>query len=115
MGRTSQTAVAGSELANIVTNHTFIVMNDWKISEAKARLSEVVSCCVDEPQVLYNRKKPVAALIDMTEYEEFLAYKKAQQKPTMAELLAELREINKVEEDFGELPPRTTRPGPDFD
>jgi prevent-host-death family protein len=90
-------------------------MKEWKISEAKARLSEVVSSCAEEPQVLYNRKKPVAALIGMAEYEAFLAYKKAQQKPTMAELLDELREINKVEEDFGELPPRINRPGPDFD
>ncbi|MDP4878668.1 MAG: type II toxin-antitoxin system Phd/YefM family antitoxin, partial [Opitutales bacterium] len=94
---------------------TNIVMSEWKISEAKARLSEVVSSCVDEPQVLYNRKKAVAALIDMDEYEEFLAYKQAQKKPTMEELLDELREINKVEEDFGELPPRTNRPDPDFD
>ncbi len=90
-------------------------MKEWKISEAKARLSEVVSSCAEEPQVLYNRKKPVAALIGMAEYEAFLAYKKAQHKPTMAELLDELREINKVEEDFGELPPRINRPGPDFD
>jgi len=64
--------------------------------------------------LLTKRFRPYIC-IDMTEYEEFLAYKKAQQKPTMAELLAELREINQVEEDFGELPPRTTRPGPDFD
>lgn len=50
-----------------------------------------------EPQVLYNRKKPVAALIDMEEYEAFLEYKKARQKPTMAELLAELDEIRNRE------------------
>lgn len=90
-------------------------MNEWKISEAKARLSEVVSNCVEEPQVLYNRQKPVAALIDIEEYEAFLAYKQAQQKPTMAEMLDELREINKIEDDFGELPPRVDRPLPDFD
>lgn len=90
-------------------------MNEWKISEAKARLSEVVSNCVEEPQVLYNRQKPVAALIDIEEYEAFLAYKEAQKKPTIAEMLDELREINKVEEDFGELPPRVDRPLPDFD
>ncbi|MFU8848924.1 MAG: hypothetical protein ACNA77_09455 [Opitutales bacterium] len=39
-------------------------MKDWKVSEAKARLSEVVGRCAEEPQVLCNRKKPVAALID---------------------------------------------------
>lgn len=90
-------------------------MKEWKISEAKARLSEVVSHCVEEPQVLYNRKKPVAALIDMEEYEQFLEYKKLHQKPTMAEMLEELREINKVEADFGPPPDRMNRTIPDFD
>lgn len=89
-------------------------MKQWKISEAKARLSEVVGHCVEEPQVLYNRKKPVAALVDMEEYEAFLEYKKAQQKPTMAELLDELQEINQVEPEMDELPSRTDRPIPDF-
>ena len=90
-------------------------MKKWKISEAKARLSEVVSHCVDEPQVLYNRKKPVAALIDMEEYVQFLEYKKSTKKKTMAELLDELREINKHEPEMDELPPRNDRPMPDFD
>lgn len=89
-------------------------MKGWKISEAKARFSEVVGHCVGEPQVLYNRKKPVAALIDMEEYEAFLEYKKAKQKPTMAELLDELQEINQVEPEMDELPPRTDRSIPDF-
>lgn len=90
-------------------------MKEWKISEAKARLSEVVSACVDEPQVLYNRKKPVAALIDMDEYEAFLEYKQSKQKPTMRELLDELREINQTEPEMEALPPRTSRPVPHFE
>jgi prevent-host-death family protein len=90
-------------------------MKEWKISEAKARLSEVVSHCVEEPQVLYNRKKPVAALIDMEEYEQFLEYKQSMKKKTMAELFEELRKINEVEPEMDELPPRTSRPVPYFE
>ncbi|HAY99182.1 MAG TPA: hypothetical protein DCY38_00105 [Opitutae bacterium] len=90
-------------------------MKEWKISEAKARLSEVVSHCVEEPQVLYNRKKPVAALIDMEEYEQFLEYKQSKKKKTMAELFEELRKINEVEPEMDELPPRTSRPVPYFE
>lgn len=90
-------------------------MNEWKISEAKARLSEVVSHCAEEPQVLYNRKKPVAALIDMEEYEAFLEFKKSKKKKTMRELLDELQVINQVEPEMDELPPRTSRPVPYFD
>lgn len=90
-------------------------MKEWKISEAKARLSEVVSHCVEEPQLLYNRKKPVAALIDIEEYEAFLEYKKSLKRPTMEELFAELDEIKKIEPGDFELPPRVDRPLPDFD
>jgi prevent-host-death family protein len=90
-------------------------MNEWKISEAKARLSEVVSNCVEEPQVLYNRQKPVAALIDIEEYEAFLAYKQSTKKKTIAEMLDELDEIKKLEPGDFELPPRTSRPIPYLD
>lgn len=65
--------------------------------------------------MLYNRKRPVAALVDMKEYEAFLAYKAEQRKPTMRELLAELETINEAEEGLGELPPRRSRPVPEFD
>jgi prevent-host-death family protein len=90
-------------------------MKGWKISEAKARLSEVVSHSVEEPQVLYNRKKPVAALIDMEEYERFLEYKKSKKKKSIAEWLDELDEIKKQEPGDFELPSRTSRPIPYLD
>ena len=90
-------------------------MKEWKISEAKARLSEVVSHCVEEPQVLYNRKKPVAALIDMEEYEAFLEYRQSKKKKTIAEWLDELDEIKKEEPGDFELAPRTNRPIPYLD
>ena len=75
-------------------------MKEWKISEAKARLSELVAHCVEEPQVLYNRKRPVAALIDMEEYKEFQAFKRSKGAPTMKALLDELEAINNEEADL---------------
>ena len=89
-------------------------MTKWQISEAKARLSEVVAFCVQEPQVLYNRKRPVAALIDMDEYEAYKAFKQTQGKPTMAELLGELKIINEEEADI-EAPVRRNRDVPALD
>jgi prevent-host-death family protein len=77
-----------------------MVMNRWKISEAKARLSEVVAHCVEEPQVLYNRKRPVAVLVDMEEYKAFEAFKRSQVAPGMSELLDELEAINEEEADL---------------
>jgi prevent-host-death family protein len=90
-------------------------MNKWKIAEAKAKLSKMVASAVEEPQLLYNRKKPVAAVISMQEYEEFIAYKKAEKKPTMVEMLKKLDAIKKLEPGDFELPARTNRPTPDFD
>ncbi len=85
-----------------------MTMNGWKISDAKARLSEAIASTVEEPQVLYNRKEPVAALISYREFEEYVALKKAQQVPSMADMLAELNEINELEDDI-QLPERIDR------
>jgi|AACY02.2.fsa_nt_gi prevent-host-death family protein len=90
-------------------------MKEWRISEAKARLSEVLGYCVNEPQVIYNRKRPVAALIDMEEYEAFLEYKRSKRKKTIAEWFDELDEIKKSEPGDFELPTRTSRSVPNFD
>jgi prevent-host-death family protein len=77
-----------------------LTVKGWKISEAKARLSEVVAHCVEEPQVLYNRKRPVAVLVDMEEYEAFESYKRSLRSPGMGELLDELEAINAEEADL---------------
>ncbi|HAV13039.1 MAG TPA: hypothetical protein DCX06_06050 [Opitutae bacterium] len=61
-----------------------MTIKEWKIAEAKAKLSEMVASSVEEPQLLYNRKKPVAAVISIEEYEEFMAFKQTQKKKTMA-------------------------------
>ncbi len=74
-----------------------------------------MASCAEEPQILYNRKKPVAALIDIKEYEAFLEYKKSTKKKSLAEMLDELEEINQREPEMDELPPRTSRPVPYFD
>jgi prevent-host-death family protein len=88
-------------------------MKSWKLSEAKARLSEVVGSCVEEPQVLYNRRKPVAALISMDEFREFEAYRKSRLRPSMAECIDEIAAINKHEPDL-DPPARHDREVPDL-
>lgn len=84
-------------------------MREWKISEAKARFSEVVGACEEAPQVLYNRGKPVAALVAMADYEALLKFKQKIRQPEMTELLDELESINCEEGDFGEPPLRSNR------
>ncbi|MBI5329639.1 MAG: type II toxin-antitoxin system Phd/YefM family antitoxin [Betaproteobacteria bacterium] len=86
---------------------------DWNIAEAKQRFSEVVKFAVQEPQMIYNRSQPVAALIAAEEFAHYQAWKAEQTRPrSMAEEFAELRKllIDAGCEDGLELPPRTTRP-----
>ncbi|MBV9989903.1 MAG: type II toxin-antitoxin system Phd/YefM family antitoxin [Alphaproteobacteria bacterium] len=43
-------------------------MNTWSVSEAKARLSEVLRLCQKEPQTITRRGVPVAMLVSVAEY-----------------------------------------------
>lgn len=87
-----------------------MTQSTWKISEAKARLSELVHACEEEPQVLYNRGKPVAAVIGIGRFEAFQRMQAKAEQPSMAALLAELETLNTEEADFGEAPRRSNRP-----
>lgn len=41
---------------------------DWNIAGAKSQLSELIGSAMNEPQVIYNRKKPSVVVL---KYEEF--------------------------------------------
>lgn len=88
-------------------------MSDWKISEAKARFSEMLEHCAAEPQVIFKRKKPVAVVMDVKDHEKLEAEKTgSRNKLTMSELMKMVQESG--EEDL-KLPPRTDRPMPEFE
>jgi antitoxin (DNA-binding transcriptional repressor) of toxin-antitoxin stability system len=85
---------------------------DWNIAEAKQRFSEVVKQAHNEPQWIYNRKTPVAALIAAEEMAEYQAWKASQKAPkTLGEEFAELRQLlaEAGYEDGLVIPPRSTR------
>ena len=87
---------------------------NWNVAQAKQRLSEVIREAAHEPQVIYNRNQPVAAVIAAEELAEYQAWKAANDTPprkTLAEEFAELRLILQEEGRDGlDIPPRTTRP-----
>lgn len=86
---------------------------NWNVAQAKQHLSEVIRAAANEPQVIYNRNQPVAAVIAAEELAEYRTWKASQAKPqTLAESFAELRQllIDEGYEDGLEIPPRTTRP-----
>ncbi len=85
----------------------------WNIAQAKQRFSEVVKQAAEEPQLIYNRNQPVAAVIGAKEFAKFQEWRKSQMKPrTLADDFAELRKLLKDEgfENGLELPPRVDRP-----
>lgn len=59
-----------------------------------------------EPQLISKRDTPVAALIPITDFRRYTELEAAQVRPTMAELLREVREID---EDDPIIPERRDR------
>lgn len=90
-----------------------MVMKKWKISEAKARLSEVVAASRREPQILVSRNKPVGALVGMEDFQRFQESVRETDAPSVSSLLDEIREISREEEDL-EVPKRANRPVPNL-
>ena len=43
----------------------------WKVSEAKQNFSEVVKSAAVEPQLIFNRERLVAAVVDAETLKEF--------------------------------------------
>ena len=85
-------------------------MKKWKISEAKARFSVVVEEGQKEPQAILNRDRPVAVLMGYAEYEELSRLREEARRPTVSELLDELREIDGEGDPV--IPPRKNRKQP---
>lgn len=87
---------------------------NWNIAQAKQHFSEVVKQAAKEPQIIYNRNTPVAALIGAEELAEYRAWKEASVPPkkTLLEHFSELRQIliDAGYEDGIDTGPRTTRP-----
>lgn len=86
---------------------------NWNIAQAKQRFSEVVKQAIQEPQLIYNRNQPVAAVVNADDFAAFEAWRSIQARPrTLADEMAELQQLMQ-EEGFAdglELPPRTDRP-----
>ncbi|MDD5296076.1 MAG: hypothetical protein PHU46_04110 [Rhodocyclaceae bacterium] len=80
----------------------------WNIAQAKQQLSEVLRLSAEEPQMIYNRDRCVASVIDAATFKAFEEWRKEASKKTLGEEFAELRQI--ASEESYELP---TRPRPE--
>jgi prevent-host-death family protein len=50
----------------------------WNIALAKQQFSELVRLSAEEPQTIYNRDRPVAMLVNASEFEQFQRWRTKQ-------------------------------------
>lgn len=87
--------------------------NRWNVTEAKAKLSEVLIRASREPQVIENRGRAVAVILSIQDYHDL---KSRQTRAAPQERVAEfLRFTEHLREDGGaeiKLPKRAQKPSP---
>ncbi|MBI2565790.1 MAG: type II toxin-antitoxin system Phd/YefM family antitoxin [Candidatus Schekmanbacteria bacterium] len=85
----------------------------WSVSEAKARFSEVLDRARVQPQIIENRGKEMAIILDMSAYRRLQAHEAvAAQNTRIAEFLRTCKEIQEEGGAELELPPREVRSSP---
>ena len=67
---------------------------NWNIAQAKQHFSDVVKQAATEPQIIYNRNTPVAAMITAEDLAEYCAWKESRSsKPSLIEAFAHMRAL----------------------
>ena len=69
----------------------------WSVAEAKSRFSEVIRSASREPQLIMNRGRLVAAVVDSSAFEAYASWAGEAERPTLADAFAELRVISAEE------------------
>ena len=82
----------------------------WSVSEAKARLSELLSRARRGPQVIENRGEAVAVVISKPEFDRLQQLRAEPRPSAMAELLELTRKLKTEGELELDLPPRKLEP-----
>lgn len=81
----------------------------WKIGEAKQRFSEVVRRAATEPQLICNRDRVVAAVVDAESAERLETVRQRRRRASIAAAFEELRDLTRRERYRLKTPARTTR------
>lgn len=82
----------------------------WNIAQAKQRFSDLLRQSAAAPQLIYNRKRLVAAVIDAEAYRAFTEWSERASGLTLAAEFAELRQILSDEDVTRPPVRRSTRP-----
>ena len=66
---------------------------NWKVGDAKQRLSELIRQSEAEPQLVYSRDRFVAAVISAELYEQFEQWCREREERTLGQRFQEIREV----------------------
>jgi prevent-host-death family protein len=81
----------------------------WKIGQAKQQFSEVVRRAATEPQLICNRDRVVAAVVDAASLERLRTIRQSESRGSIAAAFEGLRALAKREGYRLKTPARTTR------
>lgn len=87
----------------------------WKIGQAKQRFSEVVRRAAKEPQLICNRDRVVAAVVDARSADRLRAMRDRERQGSLADAFDELRALLKRERLTLKVPARRNRRNPFVD
>lgn len=82
----------------------------WNAEDVPQQFPDILTAAQQEPQLIYQQKHVVAAVITADLLQEFLMWKR--QSTTLAQTFAELRQICEEEDYILETPNRSDRPNP---
>ena len=76
----------------------------WKIEEAQQQFPEIIDASGATPQLIYERDRPVVAVIRADLFQELLTWQQKQQPIPLVEALEELHQICLEENYTFEIP-----------
>lgn len=79
-------------------------MKTWKIRDAEEHFSEMLHNSMQEPQMVIEQDTPLAVVIDINAYRNFVNAASSQYRPTISQLLDELHRIQEIEAIEIEIP-----------
>jgi prevent-host-death family protein len=81
----------------------------WKIAQAKQRFSEVVRRAAKEPQLICNRERVVAAVVDVRSADRLQALRERDRQRSLADAFDDLRALLRRERLTLRVPVRRDR------
>lgn len=84
-------------------------MKTWRLQDAEEHFSEILHNSIREPQMVIDQDKPLAVVIDINAYRNFVTASSSQYRPTISQLLDELHKIQEIETVEIEIPSRRDR------